>query len=699
MKFNVFIYLCRGFLLFITAMNKTLCFLLLMLTCLVPGKAAASDKLEDVVSDILKLRMTPDEVADSAFRYLYMYFVEHPGELYEELEEAYAHQVIPYAESNAVNKSRLSHYYDELAQTQLRQGKSRFADSKSNYNKALAYAVEAGDYFRQGRALEHLSLIESKYGDIVEGYDLAQKAIEAYKKSDRDADKFVIRCYYYQAANYLQLNDTDGLAKVIDMMKSFTDEVKAENLNFLLYNIYSVEEVYYGLLSRTTTVKERQKYIELNNQASLNTIRLLESADPEYWKGTSINMSWNYYNRAVLFVNSYDKPPMDSVRYYLDKALAITHENKIDDIREVQLSASYVLAEVWMKNGNYPKAKEILLDAMDQLQPTEGINNIIIDKIEIYKNLTEIARQSRQYEDALAYSDSINSLEKQRFSLDQAKAIKDLEIKYQTKETELALAQSEMRRANTLIWFFAAIGLLLIAIAVFIIYAVIQSRRRMQREVEFANLRADIGRKLTQQYVEGLENERRRMSQELHDGVCNDLLAIQMNLSAGKPIESAAALIENCRDSLRRISHELMPPEFAYASLDEVIRFFVAKQAEANEGKIRFAYSSDDANWASVPDNVALEVYRVVQEAVGNAVKHAEASTITVSLNPNDDCLSVEIADNGIYKQGGRKGLGVESIRRRARSVNGTIELIANENSGTKVILNVKIGSIQSRLQ
>ena len=255
------------------------------------------------------------------------------------------------------------------------------------------------------------------------------------------------------------------------------------------------------------------------------------------------------------------------------------------------------------------------------------------------------------------------------------------------------MVQSEARRANTLMWLFATVGLLLAGIIVFVVYANRQRRRRMQKEMEFAGLKADISRQLTQQYVEGLENERRRMSSELHDGVCNDLLAILMNINNGKSIESTSKLIDTCRESVRRISHELMPPEFTYATIDEVVRFFVAKQAEANQGKINVAYRSSavGAGWSDVPDTVSLEIYRIVQEAVGNAVKHSGAKEIKVSLELNAGTLAVVVKDNGTYQSAGKKGLGLESMKRRAGAINGTITLHAGEDGGTEVRVNVKI--------
>lgn len=677
-------------------MKRAVFIIALLLGLLTPCTAADNYNLMDDVADILKLRMSPDEVADSALVFILKYSASQNGQAYEICEKSIADQLIPWAEKHNASKSMMARLYDELSQDQGRQGKEKIAEIGKNCEIALKYAEEAQDYFRLGRVLEHYSLYESKYGDAPKGFELAQKAIEAYKKSPQDADRYITRCYYYQAIIYLQYDDMDGLRKVIEDMRAFADSARPANRNFHLYNLYSVEEAYYGTLHEASKGEERKKYAQLFNETSLKTILLLETAAADF-DGTSVNPVWNYYNRAVMFINDYDRPPMDSIQYYVDKAISVSLNNKKDDVHELKVSTARLLAEGWMKNGSYAKAKDILVSMADDLEKSEGINNIIIDKIEIFKDLEEIAREEKQYDDALVYSDSIRALERRRFSLEQAQAVKELEVKYQTKETELALARSESRRATTLMWLFAAAGLLLVGIVVFVVYADRQRRRRMSREMEFARIREDIGRQLTRQYVEGLENERRRMSRELHDGVCNDLLAIQMRIAEGKTSADTARLIDSCRESVRRISHDLMPPEFDYASIDEVIRYFVAKQAESAEGQIAISYNSVGADWQAVPDYVSLEVYRIVQEAVGNAVKHSGASEINVSVTLQDGILTAEIADNGVYNASGRKGLGIESMRRRARSINGEVDFVTDENRSSKVIFRTSIPEDKDR--
>lgn len=326
----------------------------------------------------------------------------------------------------------------------------------------------------------------------------------------------------------------------------------------------------------------------------------------------------------------------------------------------------------------------------DKILGLEGIDNLPFVKFDCYNNLHLAYADLGDYKNAYRTLLQSNELRDTLWAQEKTESLRDLTIKYETKETQLALAQSEAKRANTLMWLFAALALLLIGAVIFVIYATRQKRRRLQREMEFSKIRADIGRQLTQQYIEGLESERQRMARELHDGVCNDLLAIQMNIRAGKPADSTASMIASCRESVRRISHELMPPEFSYASLDEVVRFFVSKQADANKGKIIFIYDSSatDSDWSDVADDISLEVYRIVQEAVGNAVKHSGAEEINVRLALTKEKLEAVINDNGSYQHkitSGKKGIGLESIRRRANAIGGTISVETCESGGTEV--------------
>ena len=156
----------------------------------------------------------------------------------------------------------------------------------------------------------------------------------------------------------------------------------------------------------------------------------------------------------------------------------------------------------------------------DKILGLEGIDNLPFVKFDCYNNMHLVYADLGDYEDAYKTLLQSNELRDSLWAQEKAESLRDLTIKYETKETQLALAQSEAKRANILMWLFAVLALLLIGAVIFVVYATRQKRLRLQREMEFSKIRADIGRQLTQQYIEGLENERQRMARELHDGVC-----------------------------------------------------------------------------------------------------------------------------------------------------------------------------------
>lgn len=674
-------------------MDRLVRFLIVLSLFFVSLSSKGAYDVEKRMNEILKMDMTPDDIMDSIGALLNQPEVNARDSLQaSKVERFFRGRLLTHAKKNNFPATALAKLYDGLGLMYAHQGPDFVALAQQTFDKALEFGEAAGDLFRQGMVWEHKSQNTAKYGNMSDGFKFSEEAIKRYKKCGKEAESRIIRCYYTQAVAYLQGLDLGGMRRVIDSISSFSKRVSDENRLNALYNLYSVEEAYYGTKANEASSPEKEALFDSMNKVSLAAVLLIE-ANYDEWRTTSIDPTWNYYNRAVLFLNLSDRPNIDSVEYYLDKAITLGATGHTIPL-EIKISAASVRAEAWMKLGNYSKAKDILMETVKLLDNTEGINNVIYDKIEIYKNLTEIARQSGHFEDALEFSSKVSALEKERFSEEKAKDIKELEIKYKTQETELALAQSEAQRSNTLMWLFAAVGLLLVAVIVFVVYAGRQRRLRMSREMEFASLKADIGRQLTKQYVEGLENERQRMSRELHDGVCNDLLAIQMNISGGRSLESTVELIDTCRESVRRISHELMPPEFSYASIEEVVRFFVAKQAKSCDGKVVISFSStleESSSWQEVSDSVALVIYRIVQEAVGNALKHSGATEINVYLTLDNNNLSADIRDNGTFKSDGRKGIGLESISRRAKSVNGTAEIISDEKTFTEVRVRIKI--------
>ena len=353
----------------------------------------------------------------------------------------------------------------------------------------------------------------------------------------------------------------------------------------------------------------------------------------------------------------------------------------LPEIESTMALLQYYQAEcsISLHGGRHSEA----IGYFNKILSLDGIDNLPFVKYDCYNNMHTVYSALGDYDNAYNILLKSNELRDSIWAKEKEESLNNFMVKYKTVETELALAKSEASRSSIFAWLLAVIALLLLVTTLFVVFAGRQRRRRMLQDINFARLKADIAR----QYVEGLESERKRMAAELHDGVCNDLLSIRMNIDNGAPLDDTAHLIDNCRESLRRISHELMPPEFAFATLNEVIRFYVGKQAEAHSG-VEIAYTPIDCEVIdAIPDSTALVIYRIVQEAVSNALQHSGATKIHVVLHCSDG-IRLTVTDNGDYgKNGSHRGMGLDSMRRRANSIGGTLAVEQAPNGGTEVVL------------
>lgn len=327
----------------------------------------------------------------------------------------------------------------------------------------------------------------------------------------------------------------------------------------------------------------------------------------------------------------------------------------------------------------------------DSILHLDGIGQFPFVVYDCYHNMhkayADLGRYREAYETLLKGDVVRDSL----YERQKAESLRELTVKYDTKEKELALALSEASRANTRFWLAVALGLLAVAAALFAVYSLRQRQRRRRREAEFELLRRDTERRLTARYIEGLETERARMARELHDGVCNDLTGIQMMLANEHPSSPSLDMLGKCRDQVRRISHELMPPEFTYATIDEVLRYYVGQLDKAAAGcSCTYTSSADGASWTAVPDHVALEIYRIVQEAAGNALKHASARHIEVNMTAADHHLKLTVTDDGTARQTHAAGIGRRTMSGRAAAVGGRLT-VESGTGGTVVVFTLKL--------
>ena len=198
--------------------------------------------------------------------------------------------------------------------------------------------------------------------------------------------------------------------------------------------------------------------------------------------------------------------------------------------------------------------------------------------------------------------------------------------------------------------------------------------------------------------LESQEQERKRIGADLHDSLGSLLWGAKVNVSF---IQRAAQLDDNSKasyqelnqildesiETVRRIAWELTPQAFHYAGLSAS----VSKLCERLDGKgIEIKFNEQNSRLWN--DDRALQVFRIIQELISNAVKHSGASSLGVSMKWIEQELNINVADNGrgFKNEGEKKGVGLWNINQRVNQLNGKIN-IGNPPTGTGTEISLEI--------
>ncbi len=214
--------------------------------------------------------------------------------------------------------------------------------------------------------------------------------------------------------------------------------------------------------------------------------------------------------------------------------------------------------------------------------------------------------------------------------------------------------------------------------------------------------RADLVRKL----LSAQEDERRRIARELHDETCQTVAALAVGLDtvrrAGSPeeasakLEDARALASRTLDGLHRVIFDLRPSVLDDLGLVSAVRWWVARHLTPAGIAARLEVEDLEDR---LPSTVEIPVFRAVQEALTNALRHSGAKTILIQMSREGGTLSVDVEDDGrgftpadvATPSETGQGLGLLGMRERIEILGGTLTLDSSPGAGTHVAFTVPV--------
>jgi two-component system NarL family sensor kinase len=443
-------------------------------------------------------------------------------------------------------------------------------------------------------------------------------------------------------------------------------------------------------------------------------------------------LNLNRWMLAKVYIDHFKDHPK---AYKLQKELILSYRQLKDSS---QLSGALnTTANGLIKNSRFSEAKVLLLEAYEIAQK---VNYKLFTQY-ICFNLGKVALTEGKFDDAKKYFDEglkiaketsdkdalaagTNDLSNYYFTIHdfpkafsaefEAESIKgntrakavmnsiaDAEVKYQTEEKEKVILEQELQIANQRNWILGVIGAALITLLVILLF---YTNRQAEQKAQFAAEKLRLQTEKTSAIVEAEETERIRLAKELHDGVGPMLslakiqLETAMNQTQFNSIEqesffkNANTMIDDAANEIRTVSHDLMPNALLMHGLVTAVREFVNRLSLTGKVKVSLDIANLDERLPQLTETV---LYRVLQELIGNIIKHSEAASVQIQLVRHTNELVMMIEDDGkgfdTSQMANFKGIGLKNIISRVDFLNGKVNFDSNPNRGTTVIVEVPL--------
>ena len=320
------------------------------------------------------------------------------------------------------------------------------------------------------------------------------------------------------------------------------------------------------------------------------------------------------------------------------------------------------------------------------------INDYYLESMLILARLTKGQESNSYLEQHIRLSDSLMGIER-------ATQNKFARIEYKTDELE---AENEQISKENLYLLLLSIGLLLTAI---IIYLVI-SQRAKNRKLKLIQVQSkanediyNLMREQQDKVDQARVLEKKRISEELHDGVLGRLFGTRLSLDSinfkdGKEAMNSRAeyitQLKTIEEDIRKISHELNTDFVSGSGFTNLVSELISNQTNAYGLKYEFEHD-DELDWKSVNNRVKINIYRIIQESMQNVYKHANAKKIKISISLQKDVICLAIIDDGdgFDTSKNRKGIGLKNMTSRVENIGGEIDFSSKVGNGT--VVNVKI--------
>ena len=564
------------------------------------------------------------------------------------------------------------------------------------------------------------ALIYNKLGDFYYKKLMSDSAYYYYHKSEK--------LYWALHDNY---NRATLLLDIAIIQKNEKDLTGSE--------LASVEAIkLLEALEPNDNINIRKAYLYNNLGSVFNQLEQFDESIKYHKKALEIKRKLKGNNQSTIdnSLNNLGNAYKDSGQYKLAikyYSQILLNKNLINEIPDFYALVLDNYANALYLSKDFKKLPELYFEALkvtDSVNPN-GYNSIIINQhlAEYYassnfKDLAlKYAYKAKEISEAYHNDDLLKSLlllsqiEEDSMSAVHLKSYVKLSDSLQKNERTIRnkfarirfetdqVEQENVQIAKERMW------LLLISVITIIssllLYLVI-SQRIKNKELKFIQKQQETNEEIYNLMLsqnEGIEEaraiEKKRISEELHDGVLGRLFGTRLSLDSlnvsntPEAVKTRSQYIEELKaieQDIRKVSHELNTDFVSGSGFIDIIKTFVETQTLAYSLKYKLDYD-DSIVWEAVSNKMKIHIYRIIQESLHNIYKHANATEVKISfeLNNNVICLSIMDDGSGYDVNKAKTGIGLKNMNSRINEINGTIMITSKKNIGTTVTIEAPI--------
>ncbi|MCX2431401.1 sensor histidine kinase [Pedobacter sp. GR22-10] len=580
-----------------------------------------------------------------------------------------------------------------IAVSSFYEGEYYFNWNKARASVAFRKAADALSYFTTKKAYVMRAAAWYNYAIMnieKEGYSFITKITleKAIPDAEKSGDSTLVAQYYTRLSTILMNNSQFAKATFYNQKAiSLLESAKHDKTSLLFAYLSGVSIYCYE------NHAEKAKTL-------LNKANALLKPFPE-----SVNYTLYFYNEVLYFstIQAFDRA-LSSI----NKGIVLAKKYHQNQLYQQFLFRQY---NIFGQQKEYRKARQILLDIIKEGTLTASM----IDKATIYGEVAKTSAKLNDYKEAYKWlskyrsvSDSINN--------DQIKVkVNELETKYRSVQNQHKIASLEVQnkqallnaRNNRLYNLVLGLGcLFLLASLVFVaVIARNKSKLAEQKEINYRQQLSEMEQKqqlkVTKAMLDGEEHERERVARDLHDGLGGMLAGVKIGLSGwtdtrpgasqDKDLHRIIGQLDTSVSELRRIARNMVPETLLDFGLEVALKDLCEFHMRDN---LQIAFEAFNI-LTNIPIAIQLHIYRIAQELLSNAIKHAQASSIILQCTQDAKVFLITLEDNGIgfdhLREEKSKGMGLKSIRNRVDFFNGQMEILSAEGEGTTINIELNI--------